>query len=133
MPDVPRLYRTILQVADLGRAARFYAKLLGVKGRRVHASRHYFDCGPVILALVNPTGEGRKAKPSSDYLYFAVKDLEKVHARARKLKCLSKREVHGDGAGDIVKRPWGERSFYASDPFRNGLCFVDARTKFTGR
>jgi len=41
--------------------------------------------------------------------------------------------VHGAAAGDIVARPWGERSFYASDPFDNLLCFVDERTVFTGR
>ena len=26
----------------------------------------------------------------------------------------------------------GERSFYARDPFGNGLCFVDENTLFTG-
>jgi len=30
-------------------------------------------------------------------------------------------------------RPWGERSFYAHDPFGNPLCFVDATTIFTGK
>jgi hypothetical protein len=37
------------------------------------------------------------------------------------------------GAGAIVRRPWGERSFYAVDPFGNKLCFVDRATLFTGR
>jgi len=32
-----------------------------------------------------------------------------------------------------VERPWGERSFYAVDPFGNPLCFVDQKTLFTGR
>jgi hypothetical protein len=41
--------------------------------------------------------------------------------------------VHGTPAGEIVKRPWGERSFYAIDPTGNKLCFVDAATLFTGR
>jgi hypothetical protein len=40
---------------------------------------------------------------------------------------------HDQGAGDIVTRPWGERSFYAADPFGNRLCFVDEQTIFTGR
>ena len=33
----------------------------------------------------------------------------------------------------MIVRPWGERSFYAFDPFGNGLCFVDETTVFTGR
>ena len=103
------------------------------KERRIHGARHYVDCGPVILALLDPTGGGEKPKPSPDYLYFSVKEIEKFHARARKLGCLSKDKVHEESGGDILTRPWGERSFYADDPFGNGLCFVDARTIFTGR
>lgn len=41
-------------------------------------------------------------------------------------------EVHGEPAGAICKRPWGERSSYAVDPFGNPLCFVDRATVFTG-
>ncbi len=129
----PTLYRVILQVSDLDQAAEFYAKLLADEGRRIpRASRHYFDCGPVILALVDPTAGGEQAKPLPDYIYFAVGDLEQVHTRARELGCLSTEDVHGDSAGEIVIRPWGERSFYVKDPWGNGLCFVDDRTLFTG-
>jgi hypothetical protein len=42
-----------------------------------------------------------------------------------------KEDVHGEPAGDIVTRHWGERCFYAVDPFGNGLCFSDERTLFT--
>jgi catechol 2,3-dioxygenase-like lactoylglutathione lyase family enzyme len=134
MADVPKLYRVILQVADLDQGAEFYAILLGDGGRRIpRAGRHYFDCGPVILALVDPSGDGEEAAANPDYIYFSVEDLEALHARAKALKCLSKEDVHGAPAGDIVKRPWGERSFYARDPFGNKICFVDARTLFTGR
>ena len=34
--------------------------------------------------------------------------------------------------GEIAKRPWGEESFYASDPFGNPLCFVSSASVFTG-
>ena len=34
-------------------------------------------------------------------------------------------DVHGDPAGAIEWRPWGERSFYAKDPLGNKICFVD--------
>lgn len=130
----PRLFRIILQVSDLDQAADFYGKLLNDPGRRIpRASRHYIDCGPVILALVDVTAGGEDAKPLPDYIYFSVEDLDEVHERARELGCLSTEDVHGASAGDIVVRPWGERSFYVKDPWGNGLCFVDSETLFTGR
>jgi predicted enzyme related to lactoylglutathione lyase len=129
-----KLFRVILQVDDLDKAADFYSKLLNDPGRRIpRASRHYVDCGPVILALVDQTAGGGKAKPLPDKIYFAVGDLEQVYARARDLGCLSTEDVHGASAGEIVVRPWGERSFYVHDPWGNGLCFVDDKTLFTGR
>jgi predicted enzyme related to lactoylglutathione lyase len=129
-----KLFRIILQVADLDQAADFYGKLLDDPGRRIpRSSRHYIDCGPVILALVDVTAGGETAQPLPDKIYFAVGDLEAVHARAQQLGCLSNEDVHGASAGDIVVRPWGERSFYVHDPWGNGLCFVDENTLFTGR
>jgi catechol 2,3-dioxygenase-like lactoylglutathione lyase family enzyme len=133
MADIPNLFRVIVQVSDLNKAADFYAKLLGIAGRSVRGGRHYFDCGPVILAVLDLTGGSEEPKPNPDYVYFSVNDLESVHARASELGCLSRDKVHGASAGDIATRPWGERSFYVDDPFGNGLCFVDARTIFTGR
>ena len=128
------LYLVILQVSDLDQAAEFYSQLLGNPGRRIpRASRHYFDCGPVILALVDPTPDHKEAKPLPDFIYFAVNDLEQVHMRARDLNCLSQADVHGDSVGEMVVRPWGERSFYVHDPWGNGLCFVDENTLFTGK
>lgn len=133
----PTLYRIILQVDNLDQAEEFYGKLLGDRGRRIpRASRHYIDCGPVILALVDVTGANTtelKPQPLPDYIYFTVPDVEAVHALARELNCLSTESFHGQGAGNVVKRPWGERSFYALDPWGNGLCFVDEKTLFTGK
>ena len=133
----PPLYRIILQVDNLDKAEEFYGKLLGDRGRRIpRASRHYIDCGPVILALVDVNGEGipgLEPKPLPDYIYFAVSDVEAVYQRAQELQCLSAEDVHGESAGDLVRRPWGERSFYVHDPWGNGLCFVDENTLFTGK
>lgn len=134
MPQPPPLYRIILQVSDLDRAEEFYGQLLGDRGRRIpRASRHYIDCGPVILALVDVRADGETPKPLPDNIYFAVSNLEEVHAKAKALNCLSSEDVHGDSAGDIVVRPWGERSFYVIDPWDNKLCFVDEKTLFTGK
>lgn len=101
-----KLFRVIVQVDDLDKAAEFYAKLLDDPGRRIpRASRHYIDCGPVILALVDVIAGGEQAKPLPDYIYFAVGDLDKVYARAEKLGCLASRDVHGASTGEIVVRP----------------------------
>ena len=133
----PILYRIIRQVDNLDQAEEFYGKLLGDRGRRIpRASRHYIDCGPVILALVDVTGENTtdlKPLPIPDYIYFAVPDVGAVQARARELNCLSPENFYGDPAGEVVTRPWGERSFYAHDPWGNRLCFVDENTLFTGK
>ncbi|MDQ3474300.1 MAG: VOC family protein, partial [Acidobacteriota bacterium] len=128
MSQAPRLFRIILQVPDLDQAEQFYGELLGDKGRRIpRASRHYIDCGPVILALVDVRADGETPKPLPDNIYFAVSNLEEVHAKAKTLNCLSSADVHGANAGDIVVRPWGERSFYVIDPWDNKLCFVDEK------
>ncbi|PWT93451.1 MAG: hypothetical protein C5B54_01820 [Acidobacteria bacterium] len=123
----------MLEVGDLEKAIAFYSELLGIKGRPLRGSRAYFDCGSVILAVVDPTPGGLKPKPNATDVYFSVKDIKSVHARAVKLECLSKEKVHDQNASDLIVRPWGELSFYAVDPWDNGLCFVDEKTEFTGK
>ena len=135
-PAAPRLYRIIVPVADIDRAAQFYGELLGIEGKRVSGGRHYFDCGGVILALYEPAGDGdeSEARPLPEHVYFAVSDLEAVFERAQRLGGLS--TEMGDGGlamGKIETRPWRERSFYMRDPFGSPLCFVDEKTLFTGR
>lgn len=126
--NIPNIYRIIIPVSDSEKAFDFYSRLLGTEGRSVGGGRYYFDCGAVILALLD-----NKKPPNSEYVYFSVSDLDAVYARAKELNCLSTGEVHGLSAGEISVRPWGERCFYAYDPFGNGLCFVDEKTLFTGR
>jgi catechol 2,3-dioxygenase-like lactoylglutathione lyase family enzyme len=131
MSEAPRLFRVVLEVRSIEQAREFYSELLGIEGRLVSKERLYFDCGPVILALVEVTGP--KRRPIAEYLYLAVRNLDSIHGRASELACLARGKVHEDDAGEIHTRPWGERSFYCHDPFGNGLCFVDERTVFTGR
>jgi catechol 2,3-dioxygenase-like lactoylglutathione lyase family enzyme len=129
-----RIFRLILPVADIERAAQFYGSLLDQAGVRVSHGRHYLECGGVILALYDPRADGDSgaARPNFDHLYFAVSDLDAVHDRAKVVGGIS--EEVGDGnlpMGQIARRPWGERSFYMRDPFGNQLCFVDEKTVFT--
>jgi predicted enzyme related to lactoylglutathione lyase len=129
----PRLFRILLEVSDIDSAVTFYSTLLGIQGREIFGGRHYFDCGDVILGFVDVSPASRQPRPTPQYLYFAVTDLEEVHGRAADLGCLSPEDVHTASGGQIAVRPWGERSFYATDPFGNLVCFVDAATVFTGR
>jgi len=132
----PKLFRVILPVSDIDRAARFYETVLGMPGMRVSAGRHYFDCDGTILACFDPRADGDpyEAKPNPEWLYFAVERIEHAYDACGKAGAtFAEGDVHGDPAGAIAIRPWGERSFYATDPFGNKLCFVDRTTMFTGR
>jgi hypothetical protein len=64
--------------------------------------------------------------------YFMVRGLEAVYGRAKAMRCLSPEEVHDAPGGGIAVRPWGERSFYVDDPWKNPLCFVEEGTVYTG-
>jgi catechol-2,3-dioxygenase len=130
-PDVPQLFRLNVEVGNLERAAEFYSKLFGVQGRRQAGARVYFDAGPVTLQVVDVSSTGAP-HPAAKALYFTVKDLDALHGRAKLLDALSKERVHGVPGGNIVVRPWGERSFYAEDPWANPLCFVEAGTTYPG-
>jgi predicted enzyme related to lactoylglutathione lyase len=130
-----RLFRVILPVTDIEASATFYSALLDDAGMRVSPGRHYFECGGVVLALYEPRADGdqRTPRPNWDHVYLAVSDLSAVFERAKKIGGLS--SVVGDGGlkmGEIARRPWGEVSFYMSDPSGNPLCFVDTSTVFTG-
>jgi catechol 2,3-dioxygenase-like lactoylglutathione lyase family enzyme len=123
-----RLFRLNIEVGDLERAGEFYGRLLGEEGRPQMGARLYFSAGDVTLQVVEMAQPQLAAKA----LYFAVGDLDTVHARALALDCLSEDLVHGTPAGDPVVRPWGERSFYANDPWGNPLCFVEEGTIYEG-
>ena len=127
---MPRLFRVISPVADIEEATQFYALVLRLPGERVSPGRHYFDCGGTVLACYDPVAdgdglqEGWKHHPRQ-YLYFAVSDLDATHQQVM------------DAGGSIVeggiqKMPWGERMFWAKDPFGNPISFVDEKTLFTG-
>ena len=129
--DVPCLFRINVEVGNLNEAVDFYSKLFGVVGRRQAGSRFYLTCGPVTLQVVDVSTAG-KPHPAAKALYFTVNDLDAVFARAKALGCLSREEVHGVPGGRISVRPWGERSFYAEDKWKNPLCFVEAGTLYPG-
>jgi catechol 2,3-dioxygenase-like lactoylglutathione lyase family enzyme len=124
---MPRLFRVILPVSDIDLAERFYSRVLGMPGKRVSPGRHYFDCGGTILACYDAKADGDStaSTPNPDHVYLAVSDLEAAYDRVVAAGC--------QWIEDKIKsRAWGERSFYARDPFENPICFVDEATMFKG-
>jgi len=129
--DVPTLFRVTVEVGNLDEAAAFYARLFNTPGQRHPGARHYFQCGSVVVAVLDPTQGGLTPTPGPKSLYFAVRDLDAAHQRAATLNALAPYAVHGEPAGDVVSRPWGERSFYVVDPWGNDLCFVEEGSLYT--
>jgi len=129
--DVPQFFRLNVEVGDLQSAISFYTTLMGIQGRKQAGSRCYFECGPVTLQVLD-VSSSHEPHPAPKALYFTVNNLEEVYERAKSLKCLSAEDVHEASGSGIVIRPWGERSFYVQDPWKNPLCFVEEGTVYAG-
>jgi catechol 2,3-dioxygenase-like lactoylglutathione lyase family enzyme len=127
----PKIFRVTLEVSNIDEGAAFYAKLIDAPGKRHPGARHYFQCGDVILAVLDVAAGGLAPTPGPKSLYFAVDDVAAVHARAKELGALARFQVHGQSASDVIMRPWGEKSFYVTDPWGNELCFVEEGTLYT--
>src|SRR3982751_6393246 len=93
----PSIFRIFLPVTDFDRAIAFYQQLFGIEGRIIHRGRQYFDCGPVILAVIENNGD-----PIGDHIYFSVPDLETYFQRAKDLNCLERSDVHGAPSDEMV-------------------------------
>lgn len=107
----------------------FYSRILESRGKRVSAGRHYFDCQGVILCIFDPIADGdpQYVGPNPTPLYFETSRLEILFNLVQNEgSCLA----HD---AEILRRPWGERSFYVTDPFGNQLCFVERGTVFAGQ
>lgn len=129
--DVPQFFRLNIEVGNLDAAIAFYSKLLGLEGRKQAGARVYYRCGAVTLQVVG-VSSAHAPHTAAKALYFTVRDLEAAFARAQELNCLSAEAVHDAPGGGIVVRPWGERSFYCEDPWKNPLCFVEEGTVYAG-
>jgi predicted enzyme related to lactoylglutathione lyase len=126
----PKLYRVILPVTNIAKAESFYSALFQLDGERVSPGRHYFDLGGTIMALYDPVADGDQLEDGwrqhpNQYIYIAVADLESACDRAKQAGATMLSE-------EIETMPWGERLFYARDPFNNPICLVDDQTLFMG-
>lgn len=126
--DTVSLFRVVLPVSDIDSAARFYSIILDRPGERVSPGRHYFNFSGTVLALFDPRADGDSfdPRPNQEPIYLAVSGLKSYLKRGR-LTGYVPLDV------EIEERPWGETSFYITDPFGNRVCFVDRRTVFTGQ
>jgi predicted enzyme related to lactoylglutathione lyase len=131
MSTSARLFRVNVEVADLERATELYRELLGIEGERHRGARHYFDCGGVILGVIDISQGGMPPTAGPKSIYFAVDDVDAVHERAARLGVLAPYQVHGEPAADVLVRPWGERSFYVVDPWGNDIGFCAEGTLYT--
>ena len=123
----PAIFRVIVSVDDIERAADFYARLLGSEGRRVSPSWHYFDAGSVIFACHDSESDEDDTPhcPNPEPIYFSVLNVTEFFN-----KCLEQKLVGPNSKVSV--QPSGERSIYMQDPFGNPLCFVEASSCFTG-
>ena len=121
-----RIFRVAIPVSDISASRSFYEQLLGIEADDTVPSRVYFHCGDVILAIVDwsvePHGPFRS---TPENLYLCTSEVDATYHRAQDL-----------GAGNLTAletQPWGERSFYCSDPDGNLLCFVAEDSLFLGQ
>ncbi|GIU84787.1 MAG: hypothetical protein KatS3mg008_1562 [Acidimicrobiales bacterium] len=124
VPLAPHLCRVAVPVSDIERASEFYSRLLSTQGQRVSPGRHYFSCGGVVFACVDLRREGDDGhvhRPNAEHVTFAVPDVRRVFQIASEAGCSWIED-------QVRRRPWGELSFYARDPFGNPICFVEEST-----
>ncbi|MGB8196979.1 MAG: VOC family protein [Acidimicrobiales bacterium] len=121
-----KVFRIAIPVSDISVSRAFYEQLLGIDADDTVPSRLYFHCGDVIVAIIDwnvePLGPFR---PMPEHVYFSTENVDETYERAKKI-----------GAANVSRletQPWGERSFYCSDPDDNLLCFVAEDTLFLGR
>jgi predicted enzyme related to lactoylglutathione lyase len=128
MKPTLKIYRMTVPVTSMEKAVAFYQQILAIKGKSVSPTRYYFNCGGTVLVCWDYKTEGPEPpvgwKPYQfQYVYFAVNNLEERYDWVRK--------AGGDLRGQQIQTmPWGERLFYATDPFGNAICFVDEKTTF---
>ena len=121
-----KVFRIAIPVSDISSSRDFYERLLEVDADDTVPSRIYFHLGDVILAIIDWKVESRgEFRPIPDHLYLSTGNVEAAYERAKTVGALN--------ISALELQPWGERSFYCSDPDGNLLCFVADDTLFLGR
>ena len=120
-----KVFRIAIPVSDILISRDFYQRLLGIDADDTVPSRIYFHCGDVILAIIDWKVEPQGPfHPIPAHLYLSTGNVEATYERAKEVGALN--------ISALESQPWGERSFYCSDPDGNLLCFVADDTLFLG-
>jgi len=121
-----KLFRVIIPVSDINKAAKCYSSIFGVPGKRVSMGKHYFNMSGVTFACFDPIADGDSngigAHP--DHVYISVEEFDDLHNKVKSAQTTY--------VSEIIDEPWGERIFYFNDPFGNKLDIVKKGTEFTG-
>ncbi|MDA0196304.1 MAG: VOC family protein [Bacteroidetes bacterium] len=121
-----KLFRVIIPVSDVNKAAKFYSSIFGVPGKRVSKGRHYFNMSGVTFACYDPVadGDGEGIGPNPDHVYISVEEFDDLYNKVK--------SAQASYVSEIIDQSWGERIFYFNDPFGNKLGIVKKGTEFTG-
>jgi catechol 2,3-dioxygenase-like lactoylglutathione lyase family enzyme len=130
--DVPELFRLNVEVGDIDAAAAFYGELLGAAGRVQAGARVLLPLRGGDVAGRRHLVRGNAAPGGEGAVLHGARPRRGLRAREE-----ARLPVEGDPstarrAARVSVRPWGERSFYAQDPWSNPLCFVEAGTIYAG-
>ena len=123
-----RAFRLAVPASDLDRSRSFYEQVLATTADATVPTRLYLHCDGFIVALIDWAienhGDPSPVSPLPDNIYFATDDLDATLERAV--------AAGAEIVTPIEDKPWGERSFYCTDPDGHQLCFVDDATLFLG-
>jgi predicted enzyme related to lactoylglutathione lyase len=121
-----KVFRIAIPVSDISLSCEFYERLLGVDADDTVPRRIYFHCEDVILAIIDRKVESLGPfHPTPEHLYLSTENVEAAYERAKEAGALN--------MSVLESQPWGERSFYCTDPDGNLLCIVADDTLFLGR
>ena len=83
-----KLFRVIIPVNGINKAAKFYSAIFGVPGKRVSPGRHYFNMSGVILACYDPIADGDENSlgPNPDHVYISTDDLDDLHDKVKSVQ-----------------------------------------------
>jgi catechol 2,3-dioxygenase-like lactoylglutathione lyase family enzyme len=114
--SIEGIFYVYAEVADLVRAKRFYADMLGWKLHTDEAevAGFWFGSG-YLVARLNPATSARSG-PERMHVAVKVDDVEAEHARLSQI---------GVQVGELQVKPWGERNFTFTDP--DGYTWVYAQ------
>ncbi len=95
-------------VSDLGKAKKFYEKILGLEKKYEYSSYVGFECGGVEIGLIPKPESEQKASQTSPSVEFLVDNVDKVYEDLKSKGVKFTKELHDE--------PWGGKQATFTDP-----------------